>query len=234
MTKGQDDTPTIPSAARASDRVEQVLARMIAEPGMLPGRRLPTERALSEQLGVPRSTVRTALARFEARGQVLRITGSGTYVAEQPAGPDPTDTGARDASPAEIIETRLLIEPRLAWPVVTRANSADIGRIRDAARNAEAAADHAEFEMWDGRFHQAIADATHNRLLIAVYQTITTSRDLTEWGELRKRSITNERRQEHNREHGTIVEALQARDAARAEAAIVAHLRTVQRNLLGT
>jgi len=234
MNRMHDGSPPPEPATRASEIVDQALARLLAAPGMTAGRRLPTERALAEKLGVPRSAVRAALSRLEARGLVLRIVGSGTYVADRPEDSGAQAVRSDDASPAEIIETRLLIEPRLAGPVVARANNADFARIRDAMLSAEAATDHEEFEMWDGRFHHAIAEATHNRLMVEVYRTITTSRDLTEWGELRRRSITGERRGAHNREHAAIFEALQARDAARAEAAIDAHLRTVRRNLLGS
>ncbi len=47
-----------------------------------PGSKLPTERALSERLRVPRSAVRDVLSVFEAQQKVVRIMGSGTYVAE--------------------------------------------------------------------------------------------------------------------------------------------------------
>ncbi len=233
MGRQHDDAPQQP-AIRASDLADRALARLLADPGMSAGRRLPTERALAESLGVPRSAVRAALSRLEARGRVLRIVGSGTYVADPPAeaAGDPDRGG--DASPAEIIETRMTIEPRLAGLVVARANNADFARIREAMLAAEAATDHDDFETWDGRFHHAIAEATHNRLMIAVYRTITTARDLAEWGALRRSSITGERRSAHNREHAAILEALQARDAARAEAAIEAHLNTVRNNLLGS
>jgi DNA-binding FadR family transcriptional regulator len=224
------------TSQRTVEVVDDALSRLLASPDLRPGQRLPTERALADQLSVPRSAVRTALARLEARGRVKRIIGSGTYVAdpaEDATRPSREAPGDKDASPLEILETRLLVEPRLAQMVVGRANGADIARIAAAWRQGEAATEFAAFEICDGRFHQSIADATHNRLMIEVYKTISTSRALAEWGELKRRSITEERRQIYNREHAEIVAALQARDATRAEAAIEAHLLTVRRNMLG-
>lgn len=47
-----------------------------------PGSKLPSERALSRQLGVSRMTVRQALNALVQQGLAYRIQGSGTYVAE--------------------------------------------------------------------------------------------------------------------------------------------------------
>ncbi|SDS29844.1 transcriptional regulator, GntR family [Actinopolymorpha singaporensis] len=47
-----------------------------------PHQKLPTERRLSEELGVSRLTVRRAVEQMVSEGEVYRIQGSGTYVAE--------------------------------------------------------------------------------------------------------------------------------------------------------
>jgi DNA-binding FadR family transcriptional regulator len=213
--------------------VETALAALLQSPELGPGSKLPTERALAERLDVPRSAVRSALARFEAKGAVVRIMGSGTYVAEKRGSVPMSGNKAQDASPREIMESRILIEPRLAQMIVSHANGADMDQIRFAMESAKAATEFAEFEIWDAKFHQALADATKNRLMIEVYRTITTSRDLAEWGEMKRKSITEKRRHKYNQEHAEIVHALIRRDAVQAEAAIHAHLVTVRENLLG-
>jgi DNA-binding FadR family transcriptional regulator len=215
------------------DIVEAALADLLQSPEIGPGSKLPTERALALRLDVPRSAVRAALARFEAQGAVVRIMGSGTYVAEKHKTVQASGSNAQDASPREIMETRILIEPRLAQMIVSHANGADMDQIRFTMESAKLATDFAEFEIWDAKFHQALADATKNRLMIEVYRTITTSRDLAEWGEMKRKSITEKRRRQYNQEHADIVQALMRRDAAAAEAAIHAHLVTVGENLLG-
>jgi DNA-binding FadR family transcriptional regulator len=208
--------------------VDAALERILNDPSLAPGSRLPTERALAQQLSVRRSAVRAALARLEAKNRVVRIIGSGTYVAE----PDSAAASpAGDVSPAEILETRLMIEPRLAGPVVAHANGADLDRIDQAMARARAAADFHEFEMWDGLLHQAIADATHNRLLNDIYRVVSEAREQTNWGELKRLSFSEERRQVYNHEHAEIVAALRARNAQRAEAAIRQHLISVRHNL---
>lgn len=219
---------------RQAETVEEALLRLLEGPEGRPGARLPTERALAERLGVPRSAVRAALSRLEAHGRIVRIIGSGTYVAEQaPAPAAPPPAPGRDASPQEIMETRAMIEPKLVLLVIAHANAADLERIEEAMRRAEAATSFEEFELWDGRFHEAIAEATHNRLMIEIYRTVTAARDLTEWGELKRRSVTEARRAGYHHEHREIVAAIRARDAPRAEAALADHLASVRRNLFG-
>lgn len=214
--------------------LEKRLAQLLSEPTMLPGTRLPTERALAEDMKVSRSAVRGAMARLEAQGKVLRIIGSGTYVADgapRPRQAKPNEH--KDYSPHEIMEARFLIEPRFAALIVMQANKADIEAIRTSLLEAERATDFVKFEYWDGQFHQMLAEATHNSLIIDLFQIVTQSRDTAEWGELKKGSITAERREIYCQEHTRIIEALQARNARLAEKAIESHLGTVRQNLLG-
>ncbi len=133
----------------------------------------------------------------------MRVIGSGTYIAENAAFDEvhaaasiPSAPPARDASPQEIMEARALIEPLLPALVASRANAADLDRIRAAIEGAERATTQEEFEAWDGLFHQAIAEATHNVLLVDIYRMITAARDLAEWGELKRRNATAKRRAE--------------------------------------
>lgn len=228
----QDDVAEAPVTA---DALNEALTRLMSEPGYGPGSRLPTERALAERFNVSRGAIRSALARIEGRGQIVRIMGSGTYVAKS-AAPDVASvsvTSNGDASPQEIMEARMMIEPNMAVLVVAHANGADIEKIRDAMLQAEAAVTLEDFELWDGRFHEAIAEATHNRLVIDVYQTITAARNLTEWGELKRRSSTKDGRAAREAEHRVVFQALQSRDVVRAESALSDHLRKINQNLLG-
>ena len=217
------------------DPVETRLLELLSRSDMLPGTRLPTERALSEDLGVSRSAVRRAMARLEAQGRVVRVIGSGTYVADASAASEraPHPLENEDYSPREIMEARLMLEPRFASLIVMHANKADIETIRKTLVEAEKAPDFATFEHWDGQFHQALADATHNSLIVDLFQVVTQSWDTAEWGELKKGSITLARRELYCEEHARILEALQARNARLAEKAIEKHLVTVRQNLFG-
>lgn len=55
----------------------------------------------------------------------------------------------------------------------------------------------------------------------------------SEWGVLKRRSATPQRRVEYQAEHRALVEALKQRDAERARRLCVAHLVHVRTNMLG-
>ena len=200
------------------------------------GQRLPTERALSGQFGLSRTTVRRVLAELKERGLITQTVGSGTYVSEEVAqaladlsqGEAPLAT-----SPAELMSARLVLEPAIIAMVVGNATAADFSRMEACCARGEAAATLEEFELWDGRLHEAIADAAHNAFISAVFQRMNEVRAPGEWGMLKRRSATPERRLDYQREHRQLVAALKDRDGARAVQLCLEHLTHVRRNLLG-
>ncbi|HSN41432.1 MAG TPA: FCD domain-containing protein, partial [Burkholderiales bacterium] len=58
-------------------------------------------------------------------------------------------------------------------------------------------------------------------------------RQQAEWGKLKDRIVTPERRLQYQEEHRNIVHALADRDAERARTYIIAHLQHARRNLFG-
>ena len=122
------------------------------------------------------------------RGKVVRVIGSGTYVADAsaPGDPEVPVLEREDYSPREIMDARMLLEPRFASLIVIHANKADIEAIRKSLLEAERATDFVTFEHWDGQFHQMLAEATHNRLIIDLFRIVTQSRDTAAWGDLKK------------------------------------------------
>ena len=63
-------------------QIAESLLNQIESGELSPGDRLPSERKLSEALGVNRLTLRRALSRLEAQGAVIRQHGKGNFVAE--------------------------------------------------------------------------------------------------------------------------------------------------------
>jgi len=200
------------------------------------GHRLPTERAFSEQYGLSRSTVRRVLLDFKRKRLITQTVGSGTYVSERihealselaPAGP------AFAVSPSELMSARLVLEPALIEMVIGNATAADFARMDECNHHAEAAATLEDFEKWDAALHEAIASAAHNGFIANMFRLMNDVRSQNEWGALKRRSATPDRRLEYEHEHRLLVAALKERDAERARSLCVAHLVHVRTNMLG-
>ena len=200
------------------------------------GHRIPTERALSLEFGLSRSTVRRVLLDFKRKRLITQTVGSGTYVAEQvysalaelaPAG------GMQTVSPAELMSARLVLEPALIEMVIGNATAADFARMDECNHHAEASTTLEEFEKWDASLHEAIAEAAHNGFISGVFRLMNEVRAQSEWGVLKRRTATPERRLEYQQEHRALVEALKQRDSERARAMCLAHLVHVRTNMLG-
>lgn len=200
------------------------------------GQRIPTERALSEEFGLSRSTVRRVLLDFKRKRLITQTVGSGTYVAEQvhaalaelaPA------AGALVISPAELMSARLVLEPALIEMVIGSATAADFARMDECNHQAEASTTLEGFENWDAALHESIAQAAHNGFISGLFKLMNEVRSQSEWGVLKRRSASPERRVEYQAEHRALVEALKQRDAELARSLCVAHLLHVRTNMLG-
>lgn len=201
------------------------------------GHRIPTERALSEEFGLSRSTVRRVLAELKRKRLITQTVGSGTYVTEQVhealAEMSPAAT-ALSVSPAELMSARLVLEPALIEMAIGNATAADFARMDECNHRAELSTTLDDFEKWDTALHEAIADAAHNGFITSVFHLMSQARSQNEWGMLKRRSATPERRLEYQQEHRALVDALKNRDAQRAKALCLAHLVHVRVNMLGS
>lgn len=251
---------TDPLGRSAGKVLEGVRARIQA--GELPdGAQLPTERELAASYGVARNTVRQALDRLEGDGLLVRQVGRGTFVRQahpNGGGADAAPASAgrdgggregaglerggplvtlsqrmREASPADLMEVRLIMEPQAAALAANRASSTDLERIREALRSSISARGLAEFEHWDAQLHLRVFEATKNAVLIDYCRAINRVRDEPAWYQLKKRTVTPELRTVYDRQHSTLVEALGDHDPEATRTAMREHLLRVSKNLLG-
>ena len=72
------------SALPLNKQVEQYLRRLISQDEYRQGKMLPTELALSEELGVARNTIRAAMDKLVREGLIERKKGVGTQVKRDP------------------------------------------------------------------------------------------------------------------------------------------------------
>jgi DNA-binding FadR family transcriptional regulator len=198
------------------------------------GARLPPERDLAEELGVSRRALRRAMEALEAEGIVWRQQGSGTFAGSRPAPPaGHLDSLLATTDSLQVMEARLRLEPQLAQLAALRASVEDIRLMTVLVGRISECTDADGRELWDGALHRRIAQAAGNALLLAMFDLLNHSRQDPAWRTLREqaRTIARSRPVTHD-QHLMVIEAIAARDPARAGEAMRRHLLTVQENIL--
>ncbi len=217
---------------RGSAWITAQLRQAIMEGGYAHGEKLPAERQLASAYGASRTTIRTALDQLETERLVSRRVGAGTFVNFRPQGD--TEDIAELTSPLELIEVRLGIEPNMVRLAVLNATARDIERLAAAmARMEPSSGDSESFTLWDEEFHQLIAEATRNPLMVWVYRQINTVRTHSQWNAMKDKVLTPGRIAEYNQQHTALYEAIRTRDIEAAVAIVTNHLHYARRQLMG-
>lgn len=214
------------------DHAVHALRRYLEESGHRTPARLPPERDLSRALGLSRRALRTALDRLEAEGRLWRHVGRGTFLGARPPEDDVRSLVTARTSPAELMEVTLWLEPMLARNAAIRATRKEIDGFRYLLEQSETVADPLSWDLWDTRLHRAIVEASHNDLMLSMYDSFVVVRDEPAWKHLRSEATTPERFAELHGHHRAIVEAIAAHNPRGAEAAMRHHLLSVQDALL--
>ncbi len=196
------------------------------------GSQLPPERELAIELGVSRRALREALGQLEADGRIWRGVGRGTLVGPGPRRVQQTTTVDALTSPTELMEVRLALEPSLAALAAIHATTQDLEEIERCLRKSAGVSGHEGWDKWDGALHSAIGHATHNALVVALFELLTAARMHTHWGQLRAASLNPENQQLYTDQHRQILACIQNRDADGAARAMRRHLLAVRQTLL--
>jgi DNA-binding FadR family transcriptional regulator len=237
QTAAKRSLPHTPSRRRGdSARLRALLEQDLRTGRWREGERLPTERELSAHYDVARNTIRRALALLEEGKLIVRHVGRGTYKTGGNSGgkTDPFEIKSIEKfSPADVIECRLIFEPGLVPLVVARATKADLDRMAECLIHGESSSSLFEFERWDAALHDAIAVATHNQAAISMSRSLAKVRQQAQWGILKARSMTPERKARLHAEHQAIVSALNNRDHSEAHSMLRTHLLHVRSYMFG-
>jgi DNA-binding FadR family transcriptional regulator len=206
-------------------------------------RRLPPERELAGSFGVSRAAVRKAFDILEAENLVRRHVGRGTFVighgtavaVKTPPGNE-LATGfalaAAGVSPRELIDARFVVEPAIAELAATAARPADVEELRRCLRKRETAVEPDTYEMWDYSLHMAIANATHNALLVQILEQIHHLRRSNDWRRYRRTTLAPARKRVSDPQHRAIVEAIARHDPRASAEAMRVHIQTIRRHML--
>ena len=189
-----------------------------------PGQQIPTERELTELIGVSRTTVRSAIKVLVTAGflEVRRGRGGGTFVSETPPiqNEEPEAHGQSSLQINQFFDRRIVIETGVVALAAERISPSRLATLRQlVGAMAEQVEDRNRFRETDVQFHIALAEATENDWLIqqsAEIQAILG--DLIELIPPSEEALTNS-----NMQHARIVSFLAKGDPEGARNAMAEH-----------
>ena len=217
------------------DQTIQKLAEMLESLDLQVGDRLPAERKLCEMLNVSRASLREALSQLNAQGMLSKRQGSGSYLNAHPSlwsiTPNLNVLGSLMSEDPDyrydVQEARAVLESGTAWYAAKRATDDDLLKIRQAyellLHYQEQGQDDLSADA-DAAFHLAIAEASHNVVLIQMMRNVFTL--LRHNVVLARRKLYTEQKRfnQLSLQHAEVLAAIERRDPEAASAAVRQHL----------
>ena len=217
---------------RAWQLVLEHIERSFLEGRLGPGDRLPSERDLSAELGVGRSSVREAFRVLEVMGLIRTSTGSGpssgAIVIATPSGGLAAlmrlQVAAQGFPLADVVRTRLVLEDAVAASLTSddARDTAAAHSILDAMDADDLTA--AEFLALDAQLHLALAESSGNTVIAAMMAALRTaiesyvlagSAQIDDWHDMTVRLRA---------EHRAIVAAIDAGESDAARTRVREHI----------
>lgn len=196
----------------AGDAVARVVAHVreaLLEGRLAPGQRL-VEADLARDAGAGRGSVREALRRLDAEGTVTLERHRGASI--------------RKLTRADVValyDVREVVEGLAARLAAKRGLGKAIAASHEASRRAAAKNDAAGYARANAAFHQAILAAADHPMLPELVERLRLPVLRVQFRAL----LGAETMARSQADHARIVAALRAKDAAKAEAAMRAHIR---------
>jgi DNA-binding GntR family transcriptional regulator len=169
------------------------------------------ERQLAQDFGISRTPVREAMAQLEREGFVRSVPRRGIYVVRKTR-----------AEVIELITAWAALESMAARLITERASGEQIAGLRQMFATFKDGAVRAHLDEYSEaniEFHQSIIRLSGNTVLISLAENLFTHMRM-----IRRKTIVEKDRVERSiRDHMSIIEALEARDTARAEELVRNH-----------
>ncbi len=218
---------------RVFEQIAEQIEKRILSGELRNGDRLPTERELAEQFRVSRTAVREAMKSLAQKGLIDMRPGRGTIVI------DGTSRAVRNSLELmmqfglanrsdNLVEVREILEPEIAALAAIRATEEQIEVLRKCVALMDVHLNDTDaFIMADNAFHQALAMATHNEIILWLVDSIVSL-----LSEQRKHIFSVNggpaRGQVH---HKMLLDAIICHDAVAARQAMQSHLRQVREDM---
>ncbi len=232
-----DERPFEPiSRETVSSQIRTQLLRRIRVGELAPGSAMPSERGLSEQFKVGRTSVREAMQGLLSLG-VIEHRGNRAYVVEHLPEVVVDRTEDRKTFVVELFETRRVLEVPIFTLATDRADESARAEVAALATRFDDGLDIAEFRLLDREFHTTIAASCGNPFLVELYGKVLDQL-------FRSREFDELLSDESNRPevqrivasaslaHGEIAAACSAGDSEAMRKAAEAHLASVELSML--
>lgn len=228
---GEDADATTSAMARVVERVEELVFDELE-----PGRELPSEGALAQDLGVSRLTVREGMRQLSARGLIEVHNGRKPVVAS------PNGKGVGDffrnairrdpRALLDLLEVRQALEVHIAVLAARNASRASVGAMQSAIDDMRRTIETPEeFSEADIHFHELLAAATGNQLMTILIEELSDSQRTSRAQSVLGHELLGRRLDEVLDQHAKILECVERRDEAGAAAAMRRHLRSTEKDL---
>jgi len=169
------------AARRVADVVAERIEKLIGDGVLKVGQALPSERRLTEKLGVSRSALREGMRLLRARGVIDTQHGKGSFVAslapQQYTMPMMHLLASQPRTLYDLFEVRGMLEAEAARLAARRGTEVDFILITRCYEDMTAPAalnlPPDERAKLDHAFHRAICEASHNPILVTMLQSLT-------------------------------------------------------------
>ena len=222
-------------AEKLSQTVVAQVELLILRGILRPGERLPSERELSDRLGVSRPSLREAVADLQERGLLVSRPNAGIFVADVLGSAFSPALIELFASHEEAVFDYVAFRRDMEGLAAERAahfgSNTDLEVIDTIFRKMETAhqkrdpSDEAEL---DANFHMAIIEASHNVVMLHMMRSMY---ELLRQGVFYNRQMMFKNRLTRDMlldQHAAINAAIQSRDPKAARAAVEAHMDYVK------
>ncbi|MGQ1784150.1 MULTISPECIES: FadR/GntR family transcriptional regulator [unclassified Saccharicrinis] len=211
------------------DKIIRQIRELIISGYLKPGDKLPSERKLSEKLGVGRTYIRDAIKKLEFVGILNTLPQSGVVV-------NGVDITAMEGLLSNImkiekpdfyslVETRVMMEKFSVQHAAVRRTDEDIAAIQKALENYNSRAKKdLPAENEDFIFHLRIAEACHNSVIKTMLLIILP--DIMRIY-ITEKVCDDERKLKRIKEHEDILQAIIDGDGEKAENHLMDHLQDV-------
>lgn len=220
------------------EEITAQIKRMIVDGELKVGDKLPSTKEMSERFGVGRSTTREALSALKAMGLIdIRQGGGCTVISTLPSEfelPELQSLRMNRQTLLALLEARQSFEVSNAAIAASKRTEEDLAVLRELVVQMKAAAGNdLEGERTDLLFHLTLVKATHNTILVQLFETVmnqveTAIREIRRVELYANRSVAEQLYEEHL----AIYKAVEAQDAEAASLSMRQHLHHVESILM--